>query len=670
MATEPLVLTWDEETVQEWLSSIGYNQYFENIIEHGISGDVLIHLDFETLRDIGISSAGHRLDILRAIYKLKLDNHIPIEADHYVPLSEADEDAVTENTPLGRIMQMITNQNQRIQNLEQENQRLQRSFSQLEEWAFGNRPPGANGLSKQPSLKWASYGKPVMSPTRAVPDDHSALGIQPQDSPRISPQSMEHEVTSHPSSTLKPPKAAENTDSVLPAGTRTSSLPPYTTEAPPYERNPPSRSQTSDASTATRDTKRPPGEDRSDNVFQSFKVSLDDPCSKVLPAALKKYKITDDWRLYALFICYGTTERCLSLDEKPLLLFKKLKDAGKNPVFMLRHVRDIRAPITVAQGKQAEKKARGHDTSPDSNQTLKAGNTQYNRDGRLQTPAAILPSTNGSTPKTNGYNGSHEDDRLRMPSEDGSEGSGRQTGNGPGHTDAVILWTGTSYAVAIYPYGAGYDDEFDVTVGAMFVVLRRSKGWWQVQRDPSGAGAVDENAKRGWVPAGCLLETNAPPATAVAEATMLANGQPNSPADVRSLASPAFGQFPMSDAPILPSSIISTSYPGIALMDWLPQGDHELDLVKDDILRVFKRYNHWSYVVKEGGRRGWVPSWLIGKASSSSGNLPQTPMTAPHYDGNGEDAHHGSRGLGSDMSQQSNQLPQPSPMSTAFTALR
>lgn len=38
------------------------------------------------------------------------------------------------------------------------------------------------------------------------------------------------------------------------------------------------------------------------------------------------------------------------------------------------------------------------------------------------------------------------------------------------------------------------------------------------------------------------------------------------------------------------------------------QGDEELDLEKDDKLRVFKRYNHWSYAVKEeGGDRGWVP---------------------------------------------------------------
>lgn len=44
-----------------------------------------------------------------------------------------------------------------------------------------------------------------------------------------------------------------------------------------------------------------------DNL-KSFKVSLDDPAWKVLPAALKKYKINnDDWRNYAMFICYGNT---------------------------------------------------------------------------------------------------------------------------------------------------------------------------------------------------------------------------------------------------------------------------------------------------------------------------------------------------------------------------
>jgi bZIP factor len=64
-------------------------------------------------------------------------------------------------------------------------------------------------------------------------------------------------------------------------------------------------------------------------------------------------------------------------------------------------------------------------------------------------------------------------------------------------------------------------------------------------------------------------------------------------------------------------------------MDYRKKGEEELDLVKDEALRVFKRYNHWSYVSssilvfeiywdthfaelfqavkEEGGDRGWVP---------------------------------------------------------------
>jgi protein STE50 len=71
-------------------------------------------------------------------------------------------------------------------------------------------------------------------------------------------------------------------------------------------------------------------------IFKSFRVSMDDPCHKVLPAALKKYNINADWRQYALYIVYGDQERCLALDEKPLILFKQLDKEGRKPMFMLR----------------------------------------------------------------------------------------------------------------------------------------------------------------------------------------------------------------------------------------------------------------------------------------------------------------------------------------------
>ncbi|KAL8716617.1 MAG: hypothetical protein Q9225_006062, partial [Loekoesia sp. 1 TL-2023] len=46
-------------------------------------------------------------------------------------------------------------------------------------------------------------------------------------------------------------------------------------------------------------------------IFKSFRVSMEDPCHKVLPAALKKYNINADWRQYALYIVFGDQERCL-----------------------------------------------------------------------------------------------------------------------------------------------------------------------------------------------------------------------------------------------------------------------------------------------------------------------------------------------------------------------
>ena len=119
--------------------------------------------------------------------------------------------------------------------------------------------------------------------------------------------------------------------------------------------------------------------------------------------------------------------------------------------------------------------------------------------------------------------------------------------------------------------------------GDTFIILSRARGWWVVQRDPAGSGLVEPDAsKQGWVPAGCLLETNVPVASAIAEAT--AKGGAGSPTAQQG------------STPILPLSILSTSFPGIALMDYQKKGEEELTLAKDDSLRVFKRYNHWSYV--------------------------------------------------------------------------
>lgn len=81
-------------------------------------------------------------------------------------------------------------------------------------------------------------------------------------------------------------------------------------------------------------------------IFKSFRVSMDDPCYKVLPAALKKYQINAPWDQYALYIVYGDQERCLGLEEKPLILFKQLDKEGKKPMFMLRKTTNAHADGT------------------------------------------------------------------------------------------------------------------------------------------------------------------------------------------------------------------------------------------------------------------------------------------------------------------------------------
>lgn len=123
------------------------------------------------------------------------------------------------------------------------------------------------------------------------------------------------------------------------------------------------------------------------------------------------------------------------------------------------------------------------------------------------------------------------------------------------------------------------------TSGDTFVIISRARGWWVVQRDPTGSGIVDsDTSKQGWVPAGCLLETKIPVAVAIAEAHAISPGsRPPTPDSTHK-------------TPILPLNIVSTSFPGYALMDYKKKGEEELDLLKDDSLRVFKRYNHWSYV--------------------------------------------------------------------------
>lgn len=65
----------------EWLEKLGLGQHASAFEENDIGWDLLGDIDQETLKDIGINSAGHRLRILKAAKSLNLEQTTPTTAD-------------------------------------------------------------------------------------------------------------------------------------------------------------------------------------------------------------------------------------------------------------------------------------------------------------------------------------------------------------------------------------------------------------------------------------------------------------------------------------------------------------------------------------------------------------------------------------------------------------
>lgn len=69
------------------------------LIENEIVGEALVALKHEELREMGIASVGHRLTILKHVYQIKLDQDIPIDSDHYIPLCTLQVFSAFANSP-------------------------------------------------------------------------------------------------------------------------------------------------------------------------------------------------------------------------------------------------------------------------------------------------------------------------------------------------------------------------------------------------------------------------------------------------------------------------------------------------------------------------------------------------------------------------------------------
>ncbi|KAI1393260.1 uncharacterized protein F4822DRAFT_384096 [Hypoxylon trugodes] len=396
---ETIISEWDADECADFITSIGLQQYSDRFIENEIVGEALVALLHDDLKAMGVTSVGHRLTILKSVYDVKKAQDVPIESDHYVPLS-ADAEAQYATATLKDIKHLVEQlrlRDERMNFLEQDLRRMTEDFRRLREDMLPALRLAKDAQQPLPHLSnsQGAYGyetSTISPPAPTPPSNQSSGGLKRQYSTKkivlgTIPKntSPTHLQTTHerPSveQTLDPANAAERavlSSSHLAAmnGSGQATSPGYSPNipsptSPPTlgsatlasrsyrsdDRQTPSSRTTFSESEHNYNSKQPvaprrmqtpvpetPGSSSASvEIFKSFRVSMEDPCYKVLPAALKKYQINAPWDQYALYIVYGDQERCLGLEEKPLILFKQLDKEGKKPMFMLRKTNTAQA---------------------------------------------------------------------------------------------------------------------------------------------------------------------------------------------------------------------------------------------------------------------------------------------------------------------------------------
>ncbi|KAJ5098024.1 hypothetical protein N7532_005025 [Penicillium argentinense] len=391
-----IISDWTADECSEFLTSLGLLQYCGPFRENGIVGEALIALKHEELKEMGINSVGHRLTILKSVYEIKVRQQVPLDVDHYIPLS-ADQ-SMSENASqddIAKLILSIQRRDEKLMTVEAEMRRLADDYRRLREeilpvikmakdrsqplpppsvsgptesyrdsttltspsqltlvdnssssklarafskrtYTGGNTPKNNSPTHIPPSIyENRNYEGSSLDPSAAAMAASSHLTASMngglQHSPGVpSPTSPSHQhQTLNPRSYTQPSSRGHDHPEEIP---RASSRADRLTPGPP-----PARTETPSSGSRI-ESRGPGGEPNSVEIFKSFRVSWEDPCYKVLPAALKKYNIHSDPKLYALYIVYGDQERCLALDEKPLLLFKQLEKEGRKPMFMLRKI--------------------------------------------------------------------------------------------------------------------------------------------------------------------------------------------------------------------------------------------------------------------------------------------------------------------------------------------
>lgn len=537
---------WTLSDVSLWLQSMDMACYAEAFESNRIDGEALVLMDEAALKDIGVASIGHRVSLLDAIYQMKIAHNIPFEPGDWVP-QELEPPTYQDMT------QLLRERDERIYALESHVSYLDTALMQLHEQIA------------------------VISKTLGVP--HTARVQQSQ--PPLT----------HTASTST--EAQDDRDGQARALQATAPLP--WSESAQDDRTLAPVLEAIGALLRQRGMERAPNE-----AQQRFHpVTLNDPCSTLLPLALRLYGIHEDWHNVLLFATSSTTEYCIAYDEKPLRILQTMQEKSPDAALVARYVADIESPVQVAYRKfhdrQQQKQLGMEMKHPALRQRAGAPGLPVAKDARLISTRHLLTWPGGAE--------AHSHAHTRGPAAD-------------------LAFKHISYAVAIYPYVSERDDEFDFQLGDTFIVLSKSQGWWALRRDSAADGHGDvyvlDRARpsievwTGWAPTGCLLEIVQPMATIL-----------HSQSCYRMPDSQDTWQQIMMYAP-LPLLYVPMSGSAATLLTDLPAQDHSFSA--GDRVRVFKRYHSWSYCIAESmpPYRGWVPSWLLSRRM----NTPIPPSRA------------------------------------------
>ncbi|CAG8447367.1 3324_t:CDS:10 [Dentiscutata heterogama] len=74
-------LAWNVEQVCQWLKEKGFDSVIEHFIENDITGDILLGLDLDSLKELNIMSYGKRVHIMNAINALKESSILNKDSD-------------------------------------------------------------------------------------------------------------------------------------------------------------------------------------------------------------------------------------------------------------------------------------------------------------------------------------------------------------------------------------------------------------------------------------------------------------------------------------------------------------------------------------------------------------------------------------------------------------